>query len=74
MKQIAYTFRLTNDTQISHIHLHHKNQVISFTVQRVDKTTLFSSSFKEALTFADGDLRSNWILYRDNFLKEVRNE
>lgn len=41
---------------------------------QIEKTPLFTTHYNEALTFADGDLRSNWRMYRENFLKEVQNE
>jgi hypothetical protein len=39
-----------------------------------EKTPLSISDFKEALTFSDKDLKTNWKIYREQFLKEVRNE
>jgi hypothetical protein len=38
----------------------------------VEKTPLFLHTYNEALTFAEEDLRENWPLYRDRFLKEVK--
>lgn len=39
-----------------------------------EKTPLFISDFKEALTFSDKDLKTNWRIYREQFFKEVGNE
>ena len=39
-----------------------------------EKTPLFISDFKEALTFSDKDLKTNWRIYREQYLKEVGNE
>ena len=39
-----------------------------------DKTPLSISDFKEALTFSDKDLKTNWRIYREQFLKEAGNE
>ena len=38
-----------------------------------EKTPLFISDFKEALTFSGKDLKTNWRIYREQFLKEVKN-
>ncbi|MEK6728386.1 MAG: hypothetical protein AABY28_06990 [Candidatus Omnitrophota bacterium] len=37
-----------------------------------DKTPLPISGFKEALTFSDRDLKTNWRIYKIQFLKEVK--
>lgn len=39
-----------------------------------DKTPLIFEDFNEALDFAEFDLKSNWEVYRERFLKEVKNE
>ena len=38
-----------------------------------EKTPLFISDFKEALTFSDKDLKANWRIYREQCLREVKN-
>ena len=37
----------------------------------VTKTPLFVVDYSEALTYAEGDLKSNWDLYRERFLREM---
>lgn len=37
----------------------------------IEKMPLHVSSFNEALTVAENDLRTNWTQYRTQFLKEV---
>ena len=37
----------------------------------VTKTPLFVGNYAEALTYAEGDLKSNWDLYRERFLREM---
>lgn len=37
---------------------------------RTEKTPLPIGDFNSALTFAEMDLRANWELYRERFLKE----
>ncbi len=37
----------------------------------VTKTPLFVVDYGEALTYAEGDLKSNWDLYRERFLREM---
>ena len=39
-----------------------------------EKIPLYILNFKEALTFSDKDLKANWGIYREQFLKEVENE
>ncbi len=39
-----------------------------------EKIPLFISDFKEALTFSDKDLKTNWKIYREQYLEEVKNE
>lgn len=39
-----------------------------------EKIPLFISDFKEALSFSDRDLKTNWRIYREQFLKEAKNE
>ncbi|MBU0693999.1 MAG: hypothetical protein KKC11_04950 [Candidatus Omnitrophica bacterium] len=41
---------------------------------RIDKTPLFLQDYNEALIFAENDLKNNWELYREKFLKEVKND
>jgi hypothetical protein len=38
-----------------------------------EKLPLHISNFKEALNFSDKDLKANWRMYREQFLKEVKN-
>ena len=35
-----------------------------------EKIPLYISDFKEALTFSDKDLKTNWRIYREQFLSE----
>ena len=37
---------------------------------RVVKTPLFIRNYNQALTFAELDLKANWQLYRERFLRE----
>ena len=37
-----------------------------------EKIPLYISDFKEALTFSDKDLKANWRIYIEQFLKEVK--
>jgi hypothetical protein len=37
---------------------------------RIDKEPLFVNDYNEALTFAETDIKANWQIYRDQFLKE----
>jgi hypothetical protein len=39
-----------------------------------EKIPLYISDFKEALTFSDKDLKANWQIYREQFLKEIGSE
>lgn len=41
---------------------------------KVDKTPLFLQDYNETLIFAENDIKNNWELYREKFLKEVRND
>ena len=42
---------------------------------KAKKTTLDNiRNFNEALTFAENDIKSNWELYREQFLKEANND
>ncbi len=51
----------------------HKD-LISFS-GKVKKTALDDiQNFNEALTFAENDIKSNWELYREYFLKEANND
>ena len=34
------------------------------------KTPLFNQDLNDALTFAEGDLKTNWLSYRERFLEE----
>lgn len=36
----------------------------------VIKTPLFTRDYNEALTFAENDLKANWALYKERFLRE----
>jgi len=36
------------------------------------KTPLFVKDYNEALTFAEADIKSNWELYRERYLREVK--
>lgn len=36
----------------------------------VTKTPLFICDFNDALTFAESDLKANWEIYKERFLKE----
>ena len=38
---------------------------------KVEKVTMPTLDYKEALTYADEDLNENWQTYRDRYLKEV---
>ena len=40
----------------------------------VDKTPLFFEDFGETLDFAEADIKTNWEIYRERFLKEVKND
>lgn len=42
--------------------------------EKIDKTTLFLQDYNEALIFAEEDLKNNWELYREKFLKETQND
>lgn len=39
---------------------------------QIDKTPLFLNSYKDALNFADADIKINWHLYLKRFLGEVK--
>ena len=36
----------------------------------VTKTPVFIYNYNDALTFAEGDLKANWEIYKERFLKE----
>jgi len=38
------------------------------------KTPIFTKDYNEALTFAEYDIKSNWRIYKQQFLRGVRNE
>ncbi|MBU0694078.1 MAG: hypothetical protein KKC11_05345 [Candidatus Omnitrophica bacterium] len=38
---------------------------------RIDKTPIFYSNYNEALTFVEEDIKNNWQLYQEHFIKEV---
>lgn len=38
---------------------------------RVTKTPLFNLGFNDALTFAESDLKANWLKYKRAFLEEL---
>ncbi len=37
---------------------------------RSDKTSLFNQDLNDALTFAESDLKTNWLVYKQRFLEE----
>lgn len=39
----------------------------------IEKTSLFLQDYNEVLIFAEEDLKNNWELYKEKFLKEVKN-
>jgi hypothetical protein len=39
-----------------------------------EKTPIFVQNYNDALTFAEADLKTNWRIYREQYLKEVGNE
>ena len=38
------------------------------------KTPIFSKDYNEALTFAEYDIKSNWRLYKQNYLRGIKDE
>ncbi len=38
------------------------------------KTPMFTKDYNEALTFAEYDIKSNWIIYKESFLGGENNE
>ena len=38
------------------------------------KTPMFTKDYNEALTFAEYDIKSNWKMYKQGFLGDVKNE
>jgi len=38
------------------------------------KTPLFNQDYNDALTFAESDLKTNWLLYKRAFLEGVKDE
>ena len=38
---------------------------------RIEKTPLFLHDYNEALIFSEEDLKNNWEMYRERFLKEA---
>ena len=40
----------------------------------IDKTSLFLQNYNEALIFAEDDIKNNWELYREKFLREADND
>lgn len=36
------------------------------------KTPLFVKDYNEALTFAEADIKSNWELYRERYLRKIK--
>lgn len=40
----------------------------------VSKTPLFVYDYNEALSFAEGDIKSNWELYKERFLREAKRD
>lgn len=39
-----------------------------------EQIPLYTHDYTEALDFADVDIKTNWELYRERFLKEARND
>ena len=39
----------------------------------IAKTPLFAKDYNDALTFAESDLKTNWEIYKERFLKEAKN-
>jgi len=37
---------------------------------KVEKTPLFNQDYNDALTFAENDLKTNWLIYKRRFLEE----
>lgn len=38
----------------------------------LNKTPLYVYDYNEALTYAEADIKSNWELYRERYLREMR--
>jgi hypothetical protein len=38
------------------------------------KTPIFAKNLNEALTFAEADIKSNWTMYKDHFLRGIKDE
>jgi len=38
----------------------------------IAKTPLFAEDYNDALTFAESDLKTNWEIYKERFLKEAK--
>jgi len=36
---------------------------------QVDKTPLFNQDMNDALTFAENDLKTNWVFYKERFME-----
>lgn len=51
----------------AHKHLYHYNK-------EPEKTPLFLHNYTDALDFADADIKTNWELYCQRFLKEAEND
>jgi hypothetical protein len=41
---------------------------------RKRKTPIFAKNFNEALTFAEADIKSNWTMYQEHFLRGMKDE
>lgn len=39
---------------------------------KVDKMVVMAYDYNEALNIAESDLKANWFIYRERFLKEVK--
>lgn len=40
---------------------------------KIDKMVVMASDYNDALNIADADLKTNWPIYRERFLREVKN-
>jgi len=38
------------------------------------KTPVFAKDFNEALIFAEADIKSNWKMYKERFIREIKYE
>ena len=51
----------------AHKHLFHYRE-------KPEQIPLFTHNYAEALDFADADIKTNWELYRERFLKEANHD